>query len=253
MRSQLQPAWESFEPHDYLTSNYLVMNPNDASIIAKVRDHFSDHFQGRRGRQRCEGIDIGSGPNLYPALVMLPWCDHVSLFDVSPANVHYLTEQLPSYDALWDQFWDLLSSHQAYQPEAGPRSSFRAAVTVDAASIFDLRSCSGRWSMGTMFFLAESITMTPEGFRDAVACFMNALQPGAPFAAAFMEHSSGFRIGADHFPAHDVDEGQVRDALVDHAEDLSIHRWERADGLIHSGHTGMLLACGRREAGHRPS
>ncbi|MFF7307396.1 SCO2525 family SAM-dependent methyltransferase [Streptomyces sp. NPDC008137] len=242
MTLRCQIAWESFDPCEYISSNYLVMHPIDASIIVRVRDFFSDLFGGPFPGP-LEGIDVGAGPNLYPALSMLPWCDAVTLVDVAPANVRYLVHQLPSYDLNWDQFWDLLGAGHAYQFE-DPRSRFRQVVTVQSGSLSDVSRSPARWSMGTMFFVAESITATPDGFRQSVACFMNALSPGSPFAAAFMEHSRGFRIGENHFPAHDVDEQEVRAAFADHVEDITIDRVEATEGL--KGCTGVLLACGRR-------
>jgi hypothetical protein len=221
------------------------MHPNDASIIARVRDHFSDHFRG--ASQGARGaIDVGTGPNLYPALAMLPWCENLTLFDAAPANVKYLISQIPCYDAHWDKFYDLLSWDPAYSHLRDPRSRFRSTVTVSQGEVFDLWHCQGHWSMGTMFFVAESITTKAEQFRKSLACFMHALQPGSPFAAAFMEHSSGFRIGKRHFAAYDVDAEEVLVGLADHADDLVIHHLEKDEHLNHEGYTGMLLACGRR-------
>ena len=42
-----------------------------------------------------------------------------------------------------------------------------------------------------MFFVAESITEDAVEFRAAVAAFVGAPTPGAPFAAAFMAGSAG--------------------------------------------------------------
>ncbi|CAM5649016.1 hypothetical protein SANTM175S_10556 [Streptomyces antimycoticus] len=65
---------------------------------------------------------------------------------------------------------------------------FKEAVQEPVAgSLFDLCSGAERWDLGTMFFVAESITTSLDEFRRGVGCFMSALNPGAPFAAAFME------------------------------------------------------------------
>ncbi len=64
-------AWEDFDPQEYIKHNYLVLHPDDEAIISVVRDHFSRHFRDSGGVP--SGIDVGTGPNLYPALSMLPW------------------------------------------------------------------------------------------------------------------------------------------------------------------------------------
>ena len=68
--------WDAFDPREYIGNNYLDMKAVDEEIVSRVRDHFSDHFGDRlsAGHGRvAAGIDVGAGPNLYPALAMLPF------------------------------------------------------------------------------------------------------------------------------------------------------------------------------------
>ena len=51
-----------------------------------------------------------------------------------------------------------------------------------------------------MFFVAESITEDPAEFHAALARFVGALKPGAPFAAAFMAGSDGYPVAGTRFP-----------------------------------------------------
>jgi hypothetical protein len=60
-----------------------------------------------------------------------------------------------------------------------------------------------------MFFVAESITTRNSEFVRATRSFINSLVPRAPFAAAFMRDSSGYRVGSRDFPACSVDERDV--------------------------------------------
>lgn len=240
-------AWEDFDPQEYIRHNYLVLHPDDEAIITVVRDHFSRHFAGSGGVP--SGIDVGAGPNLYPALSMLPWCDKITLLERSPANVQYLLAQRESYAPGWDQFWDVLCRDKAYRGLGrDPRGRFAQTVHPRLGNLFDLCRGDERWSMGTMFFVAESITTSLEEFRRAVGCFMSALEPNAPFAAAFMEHSRGYRVGDSSFPALDIDEQEVQDTVGKYAAHVRTHRLGEPGGLLREGYTGMIVACGTRGA-----
>jgi hypothetical protein len=246
--------WDAFDPDEYIKRNYLEIQPVDRAILTRVRDHFTDHFKKFGGRGGS-GIDVGAGPNLYPALAMLPWCGRITLLERSESNLEYLRGQLSGYDANWDQFWEVLKSgaHDEGAAYTGlgvdPRTRFREAVREpEPGSLFDL--CDNKkpgWDLGTMFFVAESITTSLEEFRRGVGCFMGALKDGAPFAAAFMEHSEGYRVGAQDFPARDIDEGEVRTVLGPYAEaDMKVVCLDNPKQLVRHGYTGMILACGRR-------
>ncbi|MFF4464917.1 SCO2525 family SAM-dependent methyltransferase [Streptomyces mirabilis] len=238
--------WDYFDPRTYIEHNYRSMVAEDEEIIAVVRSHFSDHFR-RNTAERIQGIDVGAGANLYPALAMLPWCEEITLLDRSAANVSYLEAQVDRYDPNWDQFWDALCRSGPYAAlGSDPRTRFRRAVRIEKGNLFNLVRREGKWSMGTMFFVAESMTTSRKEFRSAVECFMRALAPGAPFAAAFMEHSMGYAVGQNQFPACDVSESQVRDSIVGFAGNVETCRMGQPN-VLREGYTGMILACGLRD------
>lgn len=243
--------WDDFDPGEYIGHNYLTMQAVDQEIVSRVRDHFSDHFGDHfpESVRVASGIDVGAGPNLYPALAMLPWCDRITLLERSARNVAYLSSQCADYDAHWDQFWDVLCQREAYAKlDVTPRVRFKEAVQQpEPGSLFDLGTDTRRWDLGTMFFVAESITTSLEEFRHGVGCFMTALNPGAPFAAAFMEHSLGYRVGDVKFPARDIDTAEVEIALGDFAQDMKMYRLNDPDDFVREGYSGMILVCGRRK------
>ncbi|MFC9126799.1 SCO2525 family SAM-dependent methyltransferase [Streptomyces sp. NPDC057099] len=239
-------AWAKFDPIAYVDHNYRDMQEVDAEILCIVRDHFADHFRTTDTTGPVSGIDVGAGANLYPALAMLPWCDEITLLEYSPANVSYLKSQVAYYDPNWDQFWDVLREHEAYRALGmDPRERFGLAVEVKEGNLFDLARHEGRWSLGTMFFVAESMTSSHQEFRLGVERFLRALTPGAPFAAAFMEHSKGLGVGEYFFPACDVGEPEVKASLDAFATDVTVVRPE-SHAKVRDGYSGMILACGRR-------
>ncbi|WP_367323172.1 SCO2525 family SAM-dependent methyltransferase [Streptomyces sp. HUAS ZL42] len=244
-----EAPWDAFDPLVYVDHNYKSMIQEDREIISIVRGHFGDHFRANPDRP-ARGIDVGAGANLYPAFAMLPWCDEITLLDRAGRNVHYLERQQDGYDQSWDAFWDLLCEDEAYAALTGnPRDRFAEATRVEKGDLFALSGRPEHWSLGTMFFVAESLSTSHEEFWQAVECFLLALTPGAPFAAAFMEHSEGYFVGDTHFPACDVGEPEIRSAIEVYAERLSMFTVGQPDA-VRPGYTSMIVACGFRGGGN---
>ncbi|MGW3644937.1 SCO2525 family SAM-dependent methyltransferase [Streptomyces sp. NPDC000878] len=247
-----EASWAAFDPRAYVDANYRVLQHEDAEIISIMRDHFGDCFREHyQDHDPVVGIDVAAGANLYPALAMLPWCKEITLVERSPANLAYLESQLESYDENWDQFWAALCQNAEYRAYDGdPREMSREVVRVESGNLLDvdLGGQQGPWSVGTMFFVAESMTTSYEEFGRVVAFFMRALAPGAPFFAAFMEHSKGYHVGDQFFPACDVGELEIRQSLEPFAgreEKLRIRRLPHPMNL-REGYSGMIVAYGCR-------
>jgi hypothetical protein len=101
-----------------------------------------------------------------------------------------------------------------------------------------------QWQLGTMFFVAESITADPAEFRAAVDGFVGALEPGAPFAAAFMAGSDGYRVAGTLFPALQITSDDVTQCLTElGARELSVELAQTTD-LVRPGYNGMIVAIG---------
>ncbi|MCW5248991.1 MULTISPECIES: SCO2525 family SAM-dependent methyltransferase [unclassified Streptomyces] len=237
--------WSKFDPETYVDNNYRTPLDVDVLIVRLMRDHFGRCFSGGIP-DSVRGVDVGAGANLYPALSMLPWCHKVLLLEYAPPNVAYLERQLApgGYDAAWDAFWEVLAEAPAYAA-VEPRERFGEIVRVERANLFDLDG-RRRWDIGTMFFVADSMSEYPEEFEAGVRNFMSSLNDGAPFAAAFMKESVGYRVGEHRFPAFRVNEARVRESLEPLAGELEIHDLHH---MVRPGHEGMLLALGRRDTG----
>lgn len=238
--------WDSFSPGAYLSHNYAKMQEEDREILRIVGPFFAEAFAGRRAADRC-AIDVGSGSNLYPALLMLPWADQIRLSDYSAANVEWLRGQVADADDgpwAWQEFWEVLHHLDGYSRMAAPRKSLREACAGHVAqqSVFDLPS--REWQLGTMFFVAESITTRLEEFRHAVGKFNGALERGSPFAIAFMEGSRKYEVGGEIFPAVPVRVDDVTDCLETLLVDQLTVRKVEAPPQVRDGYDGMIVATG---------
>jgi NNMT/PNMT/TEMT family len=241
--------WNMFSSHDYWRRNYSKLQAEDREIIRRVSDFLASALANCPRVQRA--IDIGAGPNLYPALLMLPWAEQILLADISKSNVSWLHDQLGESSSPWPwlPFWEEMRKETGYGDVGSPHGRLREACAsepghagVEQLSVFDLPKA--RWNLGTMFFVAESITEDPVEFRTAVAGFLGALTPGAPFAAAFMAGSDGYPVDGTHFPALPIRADDVRQ----HLAELGV-REPSVDLLatsprVRDGYAGMIIATG---------
>ena len=246
-------AWERFNPVAYYLHNYGNLRKDDRQILVKVRDFFTDHFaaipEEEMARRRLRGLDIGSGANLYPALTMLPFCDKITLRDFAPANVRWMRDEVKQPHESWQPFWKVLARARPYREVQGKYTQMLADRAVaQHGSIFDLPK--NHWDVGTMFFVAESLTTERAEFDEAVTRFVQSLHGDAPFACGFMRNSSGYRVDGWDFPAVAIDEDDVNRFLDKVAYDVDVHVIElRESGtLLREGYGGMIVATGRRRA-----
>lgn len=238
--------WDLFRSQLYFEHNYAEMRKDDARMLAIVRDWFAKAVPDHAA-VLLDGIDVGSGANLYPALALLPYCDSVTLYEYSRENVGWLESAIKDLPESWLPFCDVLA------PEAGdPRQLFELAreqvaarCRVKQGSIFEL--ASARWEIGTMFFCADSLTEDLAEFDAALGRFVGALKPGAPFAAAFMENSEGYEVGGTLFPAVSIDAARLTESFqaLGTVADLEVCHVDVDPAPIRPGYTGYLVAIGK--------
>jgi hypothetical protein len=251
--------WNTFSSHDYWRRNYRELQAEDQEIIRLVSHFFIDAFADRPLAQRC--IDVGSGTNLYPALLMLPWTEQILLTDYAESNISWLRDQLADDSSRWTwlPFWREMREAKGYSDVVKPRRRLRKACVsepefagIEQRSVFDLPKA--RWDLGTMFFVAESITKKPEEFRAAIGHFVRALTPGAPFAAAFMAGSDGYEVAETVFPAVPITPDDVMGHLTALGVDNPRVELLKTTHRVRDGYAGMIVAtgfAGNRRQGRR--
>lgn len=241
--------WAEFAPEAYWNHNYRYLRADDTEIIHAVGAFFARHFQAHPAPM-SRGIDVGSGSNLYPALSMLPWCEKIHLTDHSPSNVAWLREhagiQPESWD--WQPFWDeFRDNFKGYSEITDPRVALDLATrgNIQERSVFALPE--RRFDIGTMFFVAESMTSFENEFDVATEKFLRCLRPGSPFAAAFMDSSVGYVVADKSFPAvPEVTEDVVKDVLIRQlGADAHVTKVQvPASDPLRDGYKGMIIAVG---------
>jgi hypothetical protein len=210
IRRNDQADWDGFDSDWYFKHNYASMRDDDRQILERMGEFFSANVVPSDTARF--GLDVGPGTNLYPTFAMLPFCKTITLWERSKANIEWLKREKSSFRPSWDAFWGQLSGFRRIRAMGGnPRGRLAHSAMVCQGSIFNLPE--RRWDMGTMFFVAESITSDYDEFRQATTRFVRSLKPGAPFAAAFMEDSKGYTVGEYQYPAVPVTMAHIEDCL----------------------------------------
>jgi hypothetical protein len=182
---------------------------------------------------------------------MLPWTEQILLSDHSENNVRWLHRHLADDGVpwAWQPFWHEMCDFEGYNRISDPRVRLRQACTgslagagIEQRSVFDLPPA--QWQLGTMFFVAESITEDPEEFRAAVHGFVGALQPGSPFAATFMAGSCGYWVDPTYFPALRIAPDDVEEEFEKlGVSELGVDLLKTTD-RVREGYEGMIVATG---------
>lgn len=235
--------WPYFDADGYSKANYATVFPEDEEII-----RFASNFliEARRGRPPVRAaVDVGSGPNLYPSLLMLPWAERIVFTEYATANIAWLSEHLIDApgDWAWQPFWDLVAGLPGYENVKRPRHRLAAGHDIVSLSIFDLPQ--QEWGLGSMFFVADGISSDKAEFDSAVQTFLGALTPAAPFMMAFIEGSTGYEVSGVRFPAVNVNARSLKALLADlPVTRTAILRTDNSVRPVRPGYDAMLLVTG---------
>jgi hypothetical protein len=223
--------------------NYASVLPEDAEIIQCASKFLIEACGPPSSLKRA--VDVGAGTNLYPALLMIPWAEHIVFTEYASGNIDWLRENLAgtSGEWPWQPFWDLVAGLPGYEAIDDPRRRLAAVHEIRTLSIFDLPPRT--WDLGSMFFVADGITANEKKFETAVRAFLDALLPGSPFLMAFMEGSSGYDISGIRFPSVRITEGSLNALLAKlPVTGTSVLRTDNSVRALRSGYTAMLLVTG---------
>ena len=236
-------AWSDFDSDEYWHINYSSVLPEDAEII-QCASKFLIEACGPPSHSK-RAVDVGAGANLYPALLMLPWAEHIVFTEYASPNINWLTDNLVDAPGewQWQPFWDLIADRTCYRAVEQPRRRLAAVHEIRTVSIFDLPPRA--WDLGSMFFVADGMTTDAAEFELAVRSFLNALKPGSPFMMAFMEGSSGYDVHGVRFPAVRVTPGSLDALLADlPVTGTSVLRTDNSIQRLRPGYDAMLLVTG---------
>jgi NNMT/PNMT/TEMT family len=236
-------SWSDFDADGYWKSNYASVLAEDAQIIRHASNFLIDACEGRPPIRR--GLDVGTGTNLYPALLMIPWTERITFAEYSTANIDWLNDNLANVEGewVWQPFWDLVAHLSGYRNVEQARRHLATGYDIRRLSIFDLPKRA--WGLGSMYFVADRITSDDAEFESAVRSFLDALTPGAPFTMAFMEGSASYDVSGVRFPTVEITSESL-DMLLGRLPVIGtgVLRTDNSVRRLRPAYDGMLLVTG---------
>lgn len=228
--------WEQFNPVKYVSSNYRRIHDEDRQILKLLVHLYERNLTPGR---RC--LDVGTGPNLYPIILLLPYALFIDCLEFSKRNVTFLNDSIHTPQAHWYSFLRSMKAKCANY-SFNLKEELTNKVRIHKGSIIDNKK--GGYDVVSMFFCAESITNNSAEFVRVCNKFVQAARSGGALVAAFMERSSGYRIGKIDFPAYPVDAILLKLVFGPLCNKLKIHHIKKAKDPLRDGYTGMLLLTG---------
>lgn len=252
-RTQRMDDWRRFDPDEYVERNYgRTVLPEDASIIEFVVEHLPS-VVGDPGRPMLLA-DVGTGPNLYPAMLLAPLLGpggSIDLVELAEQNRRHLRSALlqtaeEQAQGIWRKFEELMIRRggEAY---IDAQAKVSAGANVVAGSIFDLPR--DRYDLITSYFVAESITTSHQEFWQAIRSLGAAVRPNGALVVAHMVGSREYHAGeGTHFPSVLLSTEEIAEAYRD--ADLWFEMEVVGDPMLKArdGYHGMAIVVARRPA-----
>ncbi|MDX1765821.1 MAG: hypothetical protein R3313_02615 [Candidatus Saccharimonadales bacterium] len=247
--------WEKFDPYEYVKRNYgEAILPEDSSIIETVIR--SLERSGVPAGSLEHVAEIGSGPNLYPLMLVTPYMKpgaRAELLEFTKANRDYLQkvvdgEMEGEHAEYWHKFADLM---QKIGGGLYSRAEERAkdAADIKPGSIFELEK--NKYDLISSYFVAESIVDTQRPFREAIESMSQALKSGGIMVVAHMVGSEGYHAGeGTHFPAVSLSIKDLEETYKDAGLEfeLSSAGGEEITEKAREGYHGMAVVVARKLA-----
>lgn len=232
--------WDAWPVADYLAENYRRLHRADEAVI----DHHSAVYAAIPAGSLDRTVEVGAGPNLYPLAMAAAASRLVHAVEPSAASVAYLRGQLrDGPDPTWDPFYARCRRRNPALPPSLAQALSRVRVT--RADAFALPE--GRYALGSMNFVAESVTEDRAEFAAFCGAFARAVRPGGHLVASFMENMGRYSIsGGREWPGVPVDSEKISEAFAPYTVDLVVRRIDADPDLPDWGYTGMVLLSARR-------
>lgn len=246
--------WAAFDPYEYVKRNYGdKILEEDRQIIVTVIGALAG-LGVQLGSLELVA-DIGSGPNLYPSMLMVPYIKNgakIDMLEWSPANREYMTKLLAGQlaedqAATWRKF-EVFMRQQAGDIYEGCEANAKAAVNITEGNIFELPEA--QYDLVSSYFVAESIVDSNMPFREAMQSLAKAIKPHGVLIVAHMVGSEGYYAGEGTlFPAVNLSVADLKEAYADADLDCTIVPvGENTSEKAREGYHGMAVVIAR----HRP-
>jgi hypothetical protein len=246
--------WQRFDPYEYAMRNYgETLLPEDDQIIHGIVEAF--RYLNVEPGSLTHVADVGTGPNLYPLMLIAPYLKSDAKIDVlefSEPNRTYLQKTInstvrSSHRHIWEKFEQLMVEigGDTYK---GNEQAAKEKASIKFGNILDLPQ--GQYELLSSYFVSESIVDSTMPFRTAIQSLAKALSPDGTLVVAHMVGSEGWHAGkGTRFPAVNLSIEEIAQAYQDaDMEFVVIPVGEDTTKKAREGYHGMAFVV----AFHRP-
>ncbi|MBI5123018.1 hypothetical protein HZA75_04120 [Candidatus Roizmanbacteria bacterium] len=241
--------WPEFDAYEYAERNFNnngEILPEDKQIIKHAIKAFTQ--LGIKPASLEKVADVGTGPNIYPAMLLSPFVTpdtKIELLEFSPHR-SYLAKLIgetidPKHANIWKKFEEFMikTGGELYE---GCEKVVKRQAKIQFGDIFDLPQ--GNYDFVSSYFVAESIVDSQMPFREAIQSLGKAVKPSGILMVAHMVGSEGYYAGVGtHFPAINLTVEEIKHAYMD--ADLEIISLMAVghdnDAKVREGYHGMCL------------
>jgi hypothetical protein len=239
--------WKNFDPFEYVQRNYgTKILEEDEQIIRTVIASLME--SGIEKGSITDAADIGSGPNLYPSMLMAPYLSDnakIDMLEYAESNREYMQQLIKGeldddHNATWHKFEHLMIECGGEEYRGAEEKAKRAAE-VKPGNIFTLPEAA--FDMISSYFVAESIVDSNMPFREGMQSLARALRANGVMIIAHMVGSEGYYAGeGTHFPAVNLSIKDLEEAYADAGLDYKIVPiGEDAHEKAREGYHGMAV------------
>jgi hypothetical protein len=261
---ELPKRQAEFDPVEYAKRNYGHIMAEDRTII-----HHMAHHIRRMPMRRAERVaDVGTGPNLYPAMLMSALVadeGSIDLIEPGEPSLQFLEtllytqtgiyygrdsdgrEQSIDTRALWPKFSNLITITGRHVAFTNTYLRTRLLADCIPGDIFELPE--KHYDHASSFFVAETITDDEAECALAIRSLVSCVRPGGTFFVGMM-------VGNEDWPADEIvrfpvarltmpDVRQMFDDIPE-AYRTDIRFISGPTNRTRSGYSGMALAIGTR-------
>jgi predicted RNA methylase len=247
--------WDEFDTAEYAWRCYgKDILQIDQQFIEEIMDSLGK--LGVQPESITKLADIGTGPNLYPALVLAPFVrkpsdgGQIDLVEYSAQNREYLQRVIDDNESsrlkgIWNKYEDLMAGRS--QVWRGTLQRTRQLAKVRAGDIYHLEP--GAYDAISSFFVTESITNSIEDCERAVRSLLNAVKPGGLVIVGHMIGSTEYLAGdGTTFPAVPLANRDLLRMYQEDLDDLIIIDPQPASELREDYH-GAVVVLGKKKQG----
>jgi hypothetical protein len=234
-------AWDDFDTASYVADNYATLHDLDRRIIADL----SPYYRALPPGSLRSSLDIGTGPNIYPLMLVAAASRRLEALERSASNVGYLRRaRCEGADPCWTPFWQLCKQLDPALPE--DLDEVLRGLTIHHGDALD--GPLGQHDLVSMFFVAESVTGDGAEFEQLSHRFAAAAVPGGHLVAAYMAGMPKYELGGETLPAFPLDRQTLEAVMRPVTRELRIRQLP-ADRTLPYEHEGVLLLTARAPDG----